>query len=289
MIEVLDRHIQIPASDGFLLAATVLEPSKDPSIPMVIINSATAVKRGYYLRFAQFLAQEGFRVVTFDYRGVGGSRPPSLKGFEAKMQHWAEKDTEGVFRWHEENFPSSPLFLVGHSFGGQAMALTPSRHRLRGALTVAAQSGYWRHWPAVSVPKVLFFWYVLIPITCRLWGYFPAKRLGISEDLPAGVALQWARWGRHPDYIRRDEVEAWQEGFEDFDRPILAYSFSDDFFAPPRAASSIQACYSGATMTSRPRRPEDYGVAAIGHWGFFREKFRDSLWTESLTWLRSLA
>ncbi len=22
-----------------------------------------------------------------------------------------------------------------------------------------------------------------------------------AENLPRGVALQWARWGRHPDYI----------------------------------------------------------------------------------------
>ncbi len=282
-----DLKIEIPATDGYPLAATLLEPSADPGLPTVVISSATAVKRSYYLRFAQFLANEGFRVVTFDYRGIGGSRPQRLRGFKAFMHQWTERDLEGVIQWLSQRNPSSPVLLVGHSFGGQGLALLPSRHRLAGALTVAAQSGYWAHWDGLPRLKVLFFWFALIPISSRILGYFPAKRLGISEDLPAGVALEWARWGRQRDYIQSAQVEAWQRGFEDFEGPILAYSFSDDFFAPRRAAESIQACYSNADITHRHLSPDDYGVPSIGHWGFFRETFRNTLWAESLDWLKA--
>ena len=30
------------------------------------------------------------------------------------------------------------------------------------------------------------------PLATRLWGYFPGRRLGWLEDLPAGVAYEWA-------------------------------------------------------------------------------------------------
>jgi predicted alpha/beta hydrolase len=49
----------------------------------VIINSATSVRCRYYSRFASFLFGEGFDVITYDYRGIGESRPVSLRGFDA--------------------------------------------------------------------------------------------------------------------------------------------------------------------------------------------------------------
>ena len=39
----------------------------------LMVNPATAVPQTYYGRFAQWSAQRGFRVVTFDYRGIGAS------------------------------------------------------------------------------------------------------------------------------------------------------------------------------------------------------------------------
>ncbi|MFL6259471.1 MAG: hypothetical protein ACJ76Y_07150 [Thermoanaerobaculia bacterium] len=32
--------------------------------------------------------------------------------------------------------------------------------------------------------------------------------------------------------------------------------------------------------------PREVGAPAIGHFGFFRERFRDTLWRESSGWLR---
>ena len=58
---------------------------------VVIINPATSVKCRYYFRFAQYLFDQGFDVITYDYRGIGESKPKSLRGFKASWVIWGEK------------------------------------------------------------------------------------------------------------------------------------------------------------------------------------------------------
>src|ERR1700730_10557067 len=70
------RTVEIPTRDGLRLAASVFEPAGPSADGGVgVINSATGVPRDYYAPFAAFLASRGFVAVTYDYRGIGDSRP----------------------------------------------------------------------------------------------------------------------------------------------------------------------------------------------------------------------
>src|SRR5579883_2471388 len=70
------RAVEIRATDGQRLAASVFQPTRPRAgAPAVVVNSATGVRRDYYAPFARFLAERGYTVVTYDYRGIGGSRP----------------------------------------------------------------------------------------------------------------------------------------------------------------------------------------------------------------------
>ena len=40
----------------------------------VLIGGAMGVRQDYYQRFAEWLAAQGYAVMTFDYRGMGESR-----------------------------------------------------------------------------------------------------------------------------------------------------------------------------------------------------------------------
>ncbi len=95
MSEVLIQDTSIAARDGYALAATVFTPAAAPR-RAVLINSATAVPRKIYRGFAAYLAEQGCAVVTYDYRGIGGSRPASLRGFTVRMRDWAALDVAGA-------------------------------------------------------------------------------------------------------------------------------------------------------------------------------------------------
>jgi predicted alpha/beta hydrolase len=274
-------ELLIPATDGFRLSATEFAPA-EPSRRLVLIIPAVGVKRRIYRFLASHLALRGFRVLTWDWRGVGGSRPQRLRGFPASMTIWATRDLPGVIDWARQSHPGHRLYAIAHSFGGQAVGLAPNAQHLAGLVTVAAPSGYWGHYPRPARWMMLGLWSVGIPVLTRLYGYFPAKRLGLFEDLPAGVALEWARWCRSPDYLGD------YRGHRRFARPLRAYCFTDDFYASPRSVQALHREYSAARLSSRLIAPQDLGLDRIGHFGFFAEGRTPGLWDELADWLETL-
>ncbi|MCT7348680.1 alpha/beta hydrolase, partial [Burkholderia pseudomallei] len=61
------------ARDGRLLTGTFYAPGA-PSASngrSVLVSGALGVPRGFYERYARFLASDGFTVLTYDYRGIG--------------------------------------------------------------------------------------------------------------------------------------------------------------------------------------------------------------------------
>ncbi len=65
------RDFTIVAADGFALAAKSYEP--DEYKATIVIAGATGVPQKFYQRFSRFAADNGYRTVTFDYRGIARS------------------------------------------------------------------------------------------------------------------------------------------------------------------------------------------------------------------------
>jgi predicted alpha/beta hydrolase len=66
--------------------------------------------------------------------------------------------------------------------------------------------------------------------------------------------------------------------------PILSYSFSDDEYAPRPAVENL--LYSNADRTHVHLRPRDVHARRVGHFGFFRPAFEQSLWRPAIAWLQ---
>jgi len=274
--------VEFESRDGYRLGATFFRPS-EPAARAVTIQAATGVRQDYYAKFAAFLAERGVAALIYDYRGIGRSRPTRLRGFRARMRDWALLDAPAALDFLERTAPGARLMAVGHSFGGQTLGLLPDPGRIRAALVVGAQSGYWRNWPALGRSWMWLATHAVLPTAPRLLGYFPSKLLGFGEDLPAGVAIEWASWCRNPRYV----VGALgaHEGYARFTSPLRAYAVRDDRLAPVRAVEALLELYPHARSEIRHVAPADVGAARIGHFGFFRERFRDTLWREAADWL----
>lgn len=281
------KTLEIPARDGYALAATLYEPPRtDNNGYAVLINSATGVKRRYYGKYAEFLCKNGFVVLTYDYRGIGDSLAGRLRDQGGMMREWGEKDMAGMIAWLRGHYPQRKLLAIGHSVGGQVFGLCDNNHQVAGMLLVGSQSGSLWKFHAPYKYGMFVLMYLLIPVVSRLVGYFPASKFGLGEDLPDGVAREWARWCRSPDYCYGDKRLSSRENFHGYRSPILAYAFSDDHFAPRRATEALLNFYRNAPSQIEYVRPSDVGVPAIGHFGFFRDTFRDSLWPATAEWLR---
>lgn len=271
------RQHSIVASDGFDIAARTFEPRAARAT--VIINGATAAPQSYYRRFAEWLAIRGLRAVTYDYRGVGASRPKWLQNFSASMTDWALLDARAVHDWVRREYPRDPVVLVGHSFGAQLVGLLDELRHVDAALMVGAQLGWYGHWSGLSRLRLAGIWHLVLPTLTTSLGYLPGWA-GLGVDLPAGVADEWARWCRSRDYLVTHHPEA-RERYARFYAPTLLLSFSDDDFAPERAVRAFVDLLPG-TAEHRHLRPPEVGADRIGHFGFFRPEHELTLWQSAL-------
>ena len=268
------RFIPIP---GGKLAITELGPATGKVSACVVINCAMSVKQSFYRPFAQFLASLGYSVTTWDYRGVGESMMDASTARQVSLDQWAREDLSLVIESVAAAKPGMPIVMIGHSFGGQIIALPENREGIRAALLIACPSGYVGHWRGKA--KGRFMWtlaHLGLPVLTRLFGRFPASRLGLGADLPRQVALQWGRWLRHPRYV--GGCLNWSERMTSFTAPIHAISMSDDDLAPSNAVDAMLSLYPNSLVTRELASPVDLGLKSIGHMGFFRARQSDSLW-----------
>jgi predicted alpha/beta hydrolase len=278
--------VDIACRDGLILKGH-LWPARGDAIASVIINPATGVLGRYYHYYATFLSEEGYDVLTYDYRGIGLSRPASLKGCGYRWRDWGEQDFDAALRFVDALRPGQPLHVVGHSIGGYLPGLSPHASRIDRMLTMGAQYAYWRDYAARHRMRLFLKWHVMMPVLTAIYGYFPGKRLGWLEDLPAGVAHEWsfrrARMEMTHPVTERDEV---LRRFAAVKAPILAVTIADDEIGTPAAIRRTLDYYRGADITQVLLRPEDYGLEAIGHFSLFHSRHRDGFWRDSVRWLR---
>ena len=159
---------------------------------VALVNAGAGIASRYYDRFAAFLAENGVPTLVYDYRGIGRSRPHSLRGFNASVEDWGSKDCAAAISWLQDHFPQAKILVVGHSIGGFVTGFVTNGALIDKMLLIGAHTGYWRDYSPAARPLMLLLWHVLMPAITSLLGYFPGKRLHLLEDLPKGVALEWA-------------------------------------------------------------------------------------------------
>jgi predicted alpha/beta hydrolase len=273
-----------PARDGYKLAATVFVGPRPPRTA-VVISSATAVPRKIYRGFAGYLAGKGFAVLTFDYRGIAGSKPASLKDFPARMRDWAAFDVTAAIDHMRQVWPAIPLTYVGHSFGGQALGLIPNNYTVSRALIIAAQAGYWRLCKAPERYRIWLLLRFIIPRLMARIGHVPGRKLGLGEDLPPGVFTEWAGWCMQPRYFFDDPTLEALKNFPVFAGKLRALAFTDDPWATPAAVDLLCRGFTATQPEQILIRPREVKARRIGHFGFFRPERRDTLWRDAATWL----
>jgi predicted alpha/beta hydrolase len=175
---------------------------------------------------------------------------------------------------------------VGHSFGGQVAPLLPSRGRIAGLVNIAVGSGSMRHIRPRVRRTAPLMWYLLAPVLCPLFGYFPGARLGVIGDLPTGAMFQWRRWCLTPDYLLSGEPGA-REAYASADYPVLALTFADDELLLEDGSRLIHDAYRKRKIDYRVIEPGQFGLPRIGHFGFFKPPGEAALWPQVTGWLDS--
>ncbi|WP_091510613.1 alpha/beta hydrolase family protein [Flexibacter flexilis] len=281
------EKFSVLTADNYRIAATRFVP-ENPNGNVIVICSATGIKQRFYAGFAAKFAAQGYTVYTYDYRGIGLSKPDKISGFQATMRDWATKDFQAITDFVTDAHPNARKFHIGHSIGGIFIGLTPAYKQYDAFVTVAAQFGYWKNFYNKNKPAVLWFFYVLVPVLSKMLGYFPSKVKSMGESLPVGVAKDWRTL-----IVSKKSAMALAEQsynfYEKIDKPVLVISLEDDWIAPEKAVDIfVQKMLKNAKVERKHILLSEAKTKAIGHVNFFRNKFEKNLWNIPLNWLETV-
>jgi predicted alpha/beta hydrolase len=272
------QKITFPVADGYLLTGVWAQPVASYK-ETILLNPATGIRKEYYFNFVQYLVQQGYRVLVYDYRGIGESAPATLKGFTAYMHEWATLDMNGALDYLIKEKNTTDVIWIGHSIGAQLMGIINNRQSIKSVIGINTSTGYWAYFPFPYNLLTFLLWNVVSPLPTLMAGYAPMNRFGWGEPLPKHVFLEWRNWCTQANHFTAFlKNHTGKELFDDFTAPITIIHSTDDYIANSKTVSKLLEFYPNSKKQVMNLHPADYKLKSIGHTGIFRKKHMNSLW-----------
>ncbi len=287
-------HLIVRALDGYELGASLFTPRRaGPVHRVAVLHGGAGIPALRYRHFARYLAAAGIPVLTYDYRGMGRSRSAALRGFRASFEDWAEYDVAGAIAWLRGQFPRAEMTGIAHSIGSLLAGGAENADEQARLVMIGPHTGYYGDYIQRYRLAMSALWHGVMPALAVLLGYFPARRLGLGEDLPEKIALQWA--GRRSPELRPvgtapddKRVHALLDRCAALQRPLLLISVSDDAFSTAAGSRRLLSYYPRLSLLQHIEfTPVEAGVRRLGHFGFFGRNAGAALWPRLLAQLNA--
>ena len=271
------QQLFLKTSDHNLISITVFEP-QNPNGKLLLINSATGVKQQVYFSFAKYFAENGFTAITYDYKGIGESKPKKMNGFHATMRIWGTDDFKTVTDFIKKNYQNHQKFCLGHSVGALIIGMNEDAHNFDKFIFVATQDAYIGNLKANIAASAVLGFGIAVPLTTKFFGYFPAHRFGLGESLPKGVAYDWRTLILNKKSTSRLYEKIATHFSKDLKQETFIIHAEDDPWVTMKGMENLMNnVYPHLKKTYREIKVSDSEKGEIGHINFFRS-FNKSLW-----------
>lgn len=285
---VITEDVRIPVDLGVELAATWHHPAGSPR-GVAVVAPGLAVPGKVMAGVCDALAGAGWQALRIDFRGIGASRDGDLRANDDDLRDHGVRDLDGALEFaahaaRDGDGQALPMVLVGHSAGAWLVAFAQAAQRLDAVVSLASYSGHWRFHKRDKQPLLAALWYGVVPLTTRLFGLFPGKRLGLGEDAPARVVRQWARWNKRRNFFFDDADVADDLAIDLLTAPVRNYLPTDDEWGTHTAAEAMWGRFPNARHDLVDVDPADHGLDRIGHLGLMRPSAAP-IWADAIRWL----
>lgn len=269
------KSLSIP-SGTYTLPAQLFTPSGTPKAAYVL-HCATGVPASYYAKFAEWVAAEGYAILTYDYR-----EDADVKSSTIDMADWGITDQNAALNMLISLYPDTEIRVIGHSLGGLTTAFHENAARIARFSAVCAGPAYWRRAPFPHNLWAFVFWYVMGPLGIALTGAVPTRVLGTPSPIPKHAFRQWRRWCCNWHLHRRDWGQAMPEpNLAAVTAPLNLIAVSDDTLVLPVCVADLAQFYPNAPATFETVTPAQANTDKIGHLAIFRPKCQ-ALWPKLL-------
>ncbi|MCH7312862.1 alpha/beta fold hydrolase [Acinetobacter sp. ANC 3882] len=268
----------ISCKDDYQLAAQFY-PAQDHTKPYpVLICPATGITKNFYHAFANWLNQQGYPVLSFDFRGIGESLHGPLKDSTASINDWGIYDIPAAIETLLNKTQAEKVIIVGHSAGGQLLGITSNYDKVAKVLAIAGSTGHVKGLKGKTKILAPVMFNVIFPVSSFLKGYGATQFIGMGENLPKNVAKQWAEFCSKPGYVMNAIGKSIFEDYhQEIQCPITSFWATDDEIATQANVKDLLRLYPNAPTKLIELNPQQHGYKQIGHMSMFK-KSHQKLW-----------
>jgi predicted alpha/beta hydrolase len=233
------QTLTVTTADQHRFNAT-LYPTAEPDAPVLLFMSALGTPAKVYRHLGKEMVQHGIQVCTPDWRGIDSSSIRAGRSHDFGYRHLLELDIPALIAAIQQRLPLAPIWLGGHSLGGQ-MALASAAGNpgpVSGVVMIASGSV---HLPCYQGKlrwgvRVLA---TLSSLTGPVLGYFPGARVGFGGREAAGLMRDWSHVARTGEYRPAGSQLDYEQLLQTLDMPVLAITFVADKWAPAAATQAL--------------------------------------------------
>lgn len=270
------KELKLTTPDRFSITAHLFLPEKSNG-RLLLINSATGVKQQLYFSFASYFSQKGFTVITYDYRGIGSSKPVRMRGFKASMRVWGAMDYKAVTDYIKIHFNNYKKYVLGHSVGALIMGMNEGSGIFDEFVFVGTQNAFIGNLKFRTKVEALLGFGIIQPLTTGLLGYFPAQWFGLGESLPKNCASDWRTLILNRKSTNR-LLEKTEDYSKDLKQRVLVIRAEDDGWLTEKGVKSLlNDTYPNLRPVYRLVKTSESEQGEIGHVNFFRS-YNKNLW-----------
>lgn len=270
------EKLTLTTEDNVSIIAHVFLPEKT-NCKILLINSATGVKQQVYFSFAQFFSEKGFTVLTYDYRGIGLSKPKNMRGFNASMRIWGSEDYKILTDYIKNNFNDYQKYCLGHSVGALILGMNKDSEMFEEFFFVGTQNAFVGNLKFRTKIEAYLGFGIAQPLTTALLGYFPGNWFGLGESLPKNCAYDWRTL-----ILNKKSTNGLLKKIDNYSKKLTQNVFviwaEDDVWLTEKGVRSLlNDTYPNLRPTYRLIRTSESEKGEIGHVNFFRS-YNKNLW-----------
>ncbi|MCU0446522.1 MAG: alpha/beta fold hydrolase, partial [Microscillaceae bacterium] len=233
---MLSEIIPITFKDDTSTQIEILAKSANSSQAILVLMPAMGMSSKYYKIFAEYLATHlDITTVITDLRGLGHSSVRASRQVDFGYQEIINDYTH-LLQILQQKFPQAPIYLLGHSLGGQIACLLATHQALpvKGLILIACGSNYykmWRGFNQIGSGGFMLFTRLL----AQSMGYFPGKKVGFGGTEAKTLIQDWSYMGLYGKYKIKNSAQDYEKALAQTAVPILAMGIQNDGFAPAPA------------------------------------------------------
>jgi predicted alpha/beta hydrolase len=268
----------ISCKDGYQLAAQYYPATDHTKKFPILICPATGITKSFYHSFAEWLNQQGYRVLSFDFRGIGQSLHGELKDSNASINDWGLLDIPAAIETLLNRTQAEKVIILGHSVGGQLLGINPHYNKVAKVVAIAGSTGHVKGLKGKTKLLAPLMFNVIFPVSSLFKGYGATQFIGMGENLPKNVAKQWAEFCSKPGYVMNAIGKSiYNDYHQEINCPITSIWASDDEIATRANVKDLLRLYPNATTHLIELNPKKHGYKQIGHMSMFK-KSHHKLW-----------